>query len=111
MIGHLLPGNGEEKIIFAQKHGFPMISDVGENTIQQLIFSSENENTSKSTFFWLSVFHKWAEARNIEVNIEVYDCPKLTSITLNVGGDNSTQTSSSQSNSKLPFHATDALGF
>ena len=39
-------------------------------TIQQLKYSSDNENTVKSTAFWLSVWKKWCLEKGIAEEIE-----------------------------------------
>ena len=41
-------------------------------TIQQLKYSSDNENTVKSTAFWLSVWKKWCLEKGIAEEIENY---------------------------------------
>ena len=41
---------------------------VNENEIKDLLFSSENENTRKSTNYWMNVFKKWAAARKVKKN-------------------------------------------
>ena len=41
-------------------------------TIQQLKNSSNNENTVKSTAFWLSVWKKWCLKKGIAKEIENY---------------------------------------
>ena len=35
-------------------------AEVDENDIQDLMVSSENENTGTTTNYWLNVFQKWA---------------------------------------------------
>ena len=46
-------------------------------TIQQLKNSSNNENTVKSTAFWLSVWKKWCLERGIAKEIENDEPTKL----------------------------------
>ena len=43
-----------------------------ETTTQQLKNSSNNENTVKSTAFWLSVWKKWCLKKGIAKEIENY---------------------------------------
>ena len=40
------------------------------NVIEELKNSSKNENTSKSTLFWLSVWRKWCVEKKIESEIQ-----------------------------------------
>ena len=44
-----------------------------ETTTQQLKNSSNNENTVKSTAFWLSVWKKWCLKKGIAKEIENYE--------------------------------------
>ena len=46
-------------------------------TIQELKNSSKNENTVKSTAFWLLVWKKWCLQKNIAEEIENYEPPEL----------------------------------
>ena len=41
-------------------------AEVDENGIQDLVVSSENENSRKSTKYSLKVFQKWAAAWEVE---------------------------------------------
>ena len=47
--------------------------------IQQLKNSSSNENTVKSTAFWLSVWKKWCLEKGIAKEIENYEPTQLCS--------------------------------
>ena len=48
-----------------------------ETTTQQLKNSSNNENTVKSTAFWLSVWKKWCLKKGIAKEIENYEPTQL----------------------------------
>ena len=48
--------------------------------IQQLKNSSTNENTVKSTAFWLSVWKKWCLEKEIAAEIENYEPTQLNSL-------------------------------
>ena len=48
-------------------------SSATATTIQQLKNSSINENTVKSTAFWLSVWKKWCLEKEIAAKIENYE--------------------------------------
>ena len=48
-----------------------------KTTIQQLKNSSNNENTVKSTAFWLSVWKKWCSEKGIAEEIENYEPTQL----------------------------------
>jgi len=61
-------------VLFAMASGFPEVDD---NAIQELIISSENENTIRSTNYWLSVFRKWALIREVKQDLEDYECEAL----------------------------------
>ena len=47
-------------------------------TIQQLKNSSNNENTVKSTAFWLSIWKKWCLEKEIAKEIKITSQPSLT---------------------------------
>ena len=49
-------------------------------TIQELKNSSENENTVKSTAFWLSVWKKWCLEKRIAEEIENYEPAELNTL-------------------------------
>ena len=49
-------------------------AEVDESGIQDLMVSTENENTGKSTNYWLNVFQKWPAARVVEQHLEEYEC-------------------------------------
>ena len=49
-------------------------------TIQQLKNSSNNENTVKSTAFWLSVWKKWCLEKRIAKEIENYEPTLLNTL-------------------------------
>ena len=49
-------------------------------TIQQLKNSSNNENTVKSTAFWLSVWKKWCLEKGIAKEIENYEPTQLNTL-------------------------------
>ena len=49
-------------------------------TIQQLKNSSDNENTVKSTAFWLSVWKKWCLEKGIAKEIENYEPTQLNTL-------------------------------
>ena len=49
-----------------------------ETTTQQLKNSSNNENTVKSTAFWLSVWKKWCIEKGIAKKIKITSRPSLT---------------------------------
>ena len=49
-------------------------------TIQQLKNSSNNENTVKSTAFWLSVWKKWCLEKGIAKEIENYEPTRLKTL-------------------------------
>ena len=49
-------------------------------TIQQLKNSSNNENTVKSTAFWLSVWKKWCLEKGIAKVIENYEPTQLNTL-------------------------------
>ena len=51
-----------------------------ETTTQQLKNSSNNENTVKSTAFWLSVWKKWCLEKGIAKEIENYEPTKLNTL-------------------------------
>ena len=55
-------------------------SSATATTIQQLKNSSINENTVKSTAFWLSVWKKWCLAKEIAAEIENYEPTQLNSL-------------------------------
>ena len=38
---------------------------------------SENENTKKSTAYWKNVYKNWATERNVNANLEEYECDAL----------------------------------
>ena len=44
-------------------------TEVDENVIQDLTVSSENENTKKSTNYWLNVIQKWAAGSEVEESV------------------------------------------
>ena len=49
-------------------------------TIQQLKNSSNNENTVKSTAFWLPVWKKWSLEKGIAEEIENYEPTQLNTL-------------------------------
>ena len=49
-------------------------------TIQQLKNSSNNENTVKSTAFWLSVWKKWCLKKGIAKEIENYEPTQVNTL-------------------------------
>ena len=49
-------------------------------TIQQLKNSSNNENTVKSTAFWLSIWKKWCLEKEIAKEIENYEPTQLNTL-------------------------------
>ena len=51
-----------------------------ETTTQQLKNSSNNENTVKSTAFWLSVWKKWYLEKGIAEEIENYEPTQLNTL-------------------------------
>ena len=51
-----------------------------ETTTQQLKNSSNNENTVKSTAFWLSVWKKWCLEKGIAKEIENYEPTQLNTL-------------------------------
>ena len=51
-----------------------------ETTTQQLKNSSNNENTVKSTAFWLSVWKKWCLEKGIAEEIENYEPTRLNTL-------------------------------
>ena len=51
-----------------------------ETTTQQLKNSSNNENTVKSTAFWLSVWKKWCLEKGIAEEIENYEPTQLNTL-------------------------------
>ena len=51
-----------------------------ETTTQQLKNSSNNENTVKSTAFWLSVWKKWCLEKGIAKEIENDERTKLNTL-------------------------------
>ena len=51
-----------------------------KTTIQQLKNSSNNENTVKSTAFWLSVWKKWCLEKGIAEEIENYEPTQLNTL-------------------------------
>ena len=51
-----------------------------ETTTQQLKNSSNNENTVKSTAFWLSVWKKWRLEKGIAKEIENYEPTQLNTL-------------------------------
>ena len=51
-----------------------------ETTTQQLKNSSNNENTVKSTAFWLSVWKKWCLEKGIAEEIENYELTQLNTL-------------------------------
>ena len=51
-----------------------------ETTTQQLKNSSNNENTVKSTAFWLSVWKKWCLEKGIVKEIENYEPTRLNTL-------------------------------
>ena len=51
-----------------------------ETTTQQLKNSSNNENTVKSTAFWLSVWKKWCLEKGIAKVIENYEPTQLNTL-------------------------------
>ena len=55
-------------------------SFVTATTIQQLKNSSNNENTVKSTAFWLSVWKKWCLEKGIAKEIENYEPTQLNTL-------------------------------
>ena len=55
-------------------------SFVTATTIQQLKNSSNNENTVKSTAFWLSVWKKWCLEKGIAEEIENYEPTQLNTL-------------------------------
>ena len=55
-------------------------SFVTATTIQQLKNSSNNENTVKSTAFWLSVWKKWCLEKGIAEEIENYKPTQLNTL-------------------------------
>ena len=50
---------------------------VDDEFIEELKEMSENENTKKSTECWKNVFKKWATERNVNANLEEYECDAL----------------------------------
>ena len=50
---------------------------VDDEFIEELKEMSENENTKKSTEYWKNVFKKWATERNVNANLEEYECDAL----------------------------------
>ena len=57
-------------------------AEVDENGIIDLMFSIENENTRKSTNFWINVFQKWAAARKVEQCLEKVPNSRQISVTI-----------------------------
>ena len=55
-----------------QRFGF-----AGETTIEELKNISKNQNTVKSTSFWLNGWEKWCEQKNIVNKIEENEPEKL----------------------------------
>ena len=51
-----------------------------ETTTQQLKNSSNNENTVKSTAFWLSVWKKWCLKKGIAKEIENYELTQVNTL-------------------------------
>ena len=51
-----------------------------ETTTQQLKNSSNNENTVKSTAFWLSVWKKWCLEKGMAKEIEHYELTLLNTL-------------------------------
>ena len=51
-----------------------------ETTTQQLKNSSNNENTVKSTAFWLSVWKKWCLEKGIAKEIGNYEPTQLNTL-------------------------------
>ena len=51
-----------------------------ETKTQQLKNSSNNENTVKSTAFWLSVWKKWCLEKGIAKEIENYEPTQLNTL-------------------------------
>ena len=51
-----------------------------ETTTQQLKNSSNNENTVKSTAFWLSVWKKWCLKKGIAKEIENYEPTQVNTL-------------------------------
>ena len=50
---------------------------VDDEFIEELKKMSENENTKKSTEYWKNVLKKWATERNVNANLEEYECNVL----------------------------------
>ena len=53
-------------------------------TIEELKNCSKNENTAKSTDFWLSVLKKWCLEKKITDEIENYEPAELITLCLNI---------------------------
>lgn len=51
-----------------------------ENTIEELRNGSKNQNTSKSTSFWLSVWKTWCEEKSIVLEIEEHEPADLNKL-------------------------------
>ena len=51
-----------------------------ETTIEELKNSSKNENTVRSTGFWLSVWKKWCLEKEIADEIEKYEPTQLNAL-------------------------------
>ena len=68
-----------------QKHGWragvsSRFSLATETTIEELKNSSKNENTVRSTGFWLSVWKKWCLEKEIADEIEKYEPTQLNAL-------------------------------
>lgn len=59
---------------------FERFEKVTENTIQQLKQGAKNQNTLKSTRFWLSVWQQWAIHNGIHKEIETFPPQELNGI-------------------------------
>ena len=55
---------------------------VDNEFIEELKEMSENENTKKSTEYCKNVFKKWATERNVNVNLEEYECEAVDQMLL-----------------------------
>ena len=64
-------------------------SSATATTIQQLKNSSINENTVKSTAFWLSVWKKWCLEKEIAAKIENYEPTQFNSLLERFATENS----------------------
>ena len=53
------------------------IQDFEIQEIQELKENSENQNTKKSTSTWLDVWSSWAENKDFETNLLVYEATQL----------------------------------